>query len=359
MSKKLAWLFLLLGMVTAVSLACQLATIPLPNTNNATEVEFPEFIQPEKGFTRSIPLPVGEPIVTQNWTVEVLELSRGQDAWQQLKTVSYGNNTPPTIGEEYVLLKMRVTHQNEKGTEESLGISLTGSAGVRYYSFNSDLSVPIPYLNTTNLAGGESEEGWYAFVIAEEETDLLLLVDEYATYDEPLTYAALEEGASILVDDTLTIIEPTNRGRSIQEPAPFGSTVINENWELTVMDVIIGDEAWDILLETNRFNDPPTNDVAYVLLKLKVRYIGQGDTPADMSGYRLQLLNASGELYDTPSLVEPRPRFDFNMYPGAEAEGWLALAVPKSDPTFMLRFNPEYGEDNPDIRYLSLDATGR
>jgi hypothetical protein len=128
---------------------------------------------------------------------------------------------------------------------------------------------------------------------------------------------------------------------------------------MTVTDVIIGDEAWDILLEANQFNDPPAEDTDYILVKIKVRYIGQQDEPVDMSSYHVRLLNSNREEYETPVLVEPVPRFDFDMYPGAEAEGWLAFAGFKDDSGFMIRFNPEYSSDSPEIRYLSLDATGR
>ncbi len=341
-------------MVTAVTIACQLPTM----LQTESQPEVPEFELPEKGFVRANPLPIGEPIQTANWTIEVLEFSRGQAAWEQLKAVSYGNNQPPAIGEEYVLLNIRITHNNKRADTESIGISLTGSAGVRYYSFNSQLSPPSPYLKS-DVAGGSSEEGWYAFVIEEGETDLMLVIDEYATSDEPLTYAALEEGASILVPNELSAIQPTSRGKPIQEPAPIGSTVTNEDWELTITDVIVGDEAWETLFAANKFNDPPPPGIIYILVKANVRYIGQDDEPKYMNGYYLKLLGESGTLYDTPPLVEPRPWFEFAFFPGGEAEGWLAVAGSQDETEYMLRFNPLYNDDNPGIRYLSLDTTGR
>ena len=352
--KKCFWLWMGVLLITAVISACQR---PVDLQTEDSQSDFPAFERPEKGYIRANPLPVGEPIQTANWTVDVLNFARGQEAWEQIKALPY-NDEPPGIGEEYVVMQLRASHTNENAEEDAVGISLTGSEGLRYFSFDSDLTGPTPYLNTI-LPGGESHEGWYTFVIAEGETDLMLVVDDYAILDDPLLYAAVEEGASLLVPDELTAVIPTNRGKDIREPAPFGSIVTNEDWEMTVTDVIIGDEAWDILLEANQFNDPPANDTNYILVKIKVRHIGGGDEPVDMSSYHVRLLNGEHEEYDTPVLVEPVPRFDFDLYPGAEAEGWIAFAGFKDDSGFMLRFNPEYSSNSPEIRYLSLDATGR
>ena len=355
--KKTYWLWVMVGVFTAVSLACQLSSVDiLPIEPDAPpQPDLPEFVPPEKGRNRSNPLAVGDYIEQENWVVEVLQFSRGQEAWETIKALPY-RNEPPGLGEEYVLLQMRVTHSNELAEEESVGISLTGSAGLKYFSFDSGLTPPSPYL-VTNLDGGDSHEGWYAYVIEEGETELMLIVDDYSS--DALTYAALEEGASLLVPTDLIAIEATNRGKDIREPAPFGATVINEDWELTITDVIIGAEAWDILLEANQFNDPPGDDTDYILVKARIRYIGQGDAVVHMSPYHLKLLNGSGEEYADPVLVEPRPDFSFDMYPGAEAEGWLGYAAFKDDSGLMLRFNPTYSNDSPEIRYLSIDASGR
>ena len=357
--KKMKWLLTALLMFTAVSLACQLPNADLLpiSPDDPPQPDLPDFAPPEKGFTRANPLPVGETIEIDNWVVEVLEFARGQDAWEQMKDISY-RNEPPGIGEEYVVVQMRVTHTNEAAEEESIGIALTGNQGLTYYSFSSGLTPPSPYL-VSNLAGGDSSEGWYAYVVAEGETDLMLIVDDYSAYDDPVTYAALEEGASLLVPTELTAVQPTNRGKDSREPAPFGSTVINEDWELTVTDVVIGDEAWEMLLDANQFNDPPDKATDYILAKINARYIGQGDEAKDIHGFHFDLLNGDGELYETPSLVEPMPDLNFDMYPGAEVEGWLAFAGLKDDTGFMLRFNTTYQDDSPEIRYLSLDASGR
>ena len=348
--KKIKWILVALVLFTAVSVACQLPTDNLP------QPELPEFSPPEKGLNRTTPLPVGETIEQKNWTVEVLQFSRGQEAWETLKALPYSNNEPPGIGEEYALVQMHVTHTNKRAEEESVGISLTGSAGLEYFSFDSGLSIPSPYL-VTHLEGGASHEGWYSYVIAEDETDLMLVVDDYSS--DARTYAALEEGASLLRPSELIAIEPTNRGKDIREPAPFGVTVTNEDWELTITDVIIGDEAWEILHEANQFNDPPGADTDYILVKISVRYIGQEREPFNMYSYHLKLLNGTGEEYADPVLVEPRPDFDFKMYPGAVAEGWLGYAAFKEDSGLMLRFNHTYDADSPEIRYLSLNASGR
>jgi hypothetical protein len=353
MKKLYILLWVMVGLLTAVTTACQ---VPVTRQTD-TRSEFPEFALPEKGFIRANPLPAGAPIETANWTVEVLRFSRGQEAWDHLKALPYGNEAP-AIDEEYVLLNLRITHNNKAADVESIGIALTGSAGLTYYSFRSELIPPTPYLNSS-VAGGESEEGWYTFVIAENESDLMLVIDEYASTSDPLTYAALEEGATIVVPNDLDAIQPTNRGKDAREPAPFGTAVTTENWQITVTDVILGDEAWDILLQTNQFNEPPPEGIMYVLVKAKARYLGQSDEPAQIFSYHLNLRGESGTLYTPPPLVEPTPWFDFDMYPGAEAEGWIALAVPNDESEFVLRFNPGYGDDDPEIRYLSLDATGR
>ena len=120
-------------------------------------------------------------------------------------------------------------------------------------------------------------------------------------------------------------IEPNGRGEDRASPAPLGETVITDDWEITALEVIRGDEALVRVQEANQFNEPPEPGTEYIAVRVKVRNISQTDEPERISDSSFSLVDESNVEYDLPSIVEPEPALDISLYPGGEYEGWVVL----------------------------------
>jgi hypothetical protein len=96
--------------------------------------------------------------------------------------------------------------------------------------------------------------------------------------------------------------------------------------EYQVVDVVR--DATKEVMAANSLNKEPTPGNAYVLVKLKTRYIaGPEDQPWGTPTSGFSIFTANRMFGDAPGLVvTPEPKFGgVNLFPGAEFEGWLPV----------------------------------
>ena len=312
------------------------------------------------GYTRSNPLPANNAHTFDNWEVEVLDSVRGEKAYHAV-LASNSFNDPPIDGMEYLLVKYRVRSLHRGNDEESIGLHITGDANVLHYSFDASAVSPDPSLDTY-LPGGAVSEGWDVYQILIGEENLLVMVDDLSDYEQPDQYIALEEGNLVTVnEELLTSLTPTDVGTEPNQPALVGQVATTEDWQFSVLEIYSGDVAWERIIEANQFNDPPEDDQVYILIKLRLRYIGLEEAGVDVSSYNdtFALIDDESNRYDMPSVVEPEPELDGRLYPGGTIDGWLTFQAPESIiPESRLLFQPR---TNPveNLRYLSLVDYGR
>ncbi len=306
-----------------------------------------ENIENSIGTIRTNPHPAGSIVDAHQWTIEVIEVERGDSAWQSLHN-AHPYNEVPLAGEEYLNVKLRVN--NNALQEEFFSFGLTGDALIKYLSHENSLISPEPWLERTVPARKEFE-GWETFVIQEDEGNLMLIFD-IGDYDDPPVYLALEEGAHISFDESMVNITRTDLGITEEQPVPFGQTATGEDWQVIVQDYVKGDEAWEIILDENQFNDPPEDGMEYLMIKLWMRYIGANDEGANINYRPFTILTNSGKEFDNASVVVPEPALDYTVYPGGEVEGWIVMNIPEKPKSMMLYFSPDKSGAND--RYLSL-----
>ena len=300
----------------------------------------------EAGQARANPVPLGQVVSADQWDFQVLEVFRGDEAWDALLTASEWNDPPPD-GFEYVLVKIAAERTGDTEAE-SIGMSyfdITGSKAVLYEA--PWLTNPDPELNAELLPGGTTE-GWLSFAVQEGEENLILVYDVWDWEDGPL-YLALEEDAAIEMPDDLSSDGDTISGTSRAQPAEFGIRIFEEPWEFEVLEVVRGEEAYNALLEANTYNDPPQDGFEYVLLKLRVRSLGTAEKAEEIGGSMFHLTGDNNVLYRYPYVVEPEPELEIRLYPGGEWTGWLAYEF-------------GIGEENPLLVFgdiFDLDETGR
>lgn len=305
-------------------------------------------------MSRSNPLTMSDVIEAPNWTIEVLEVIRGDEAWPILQAANQFNEPPP-VGMQYILVRLKAASTYTDSESHSIGQSDFGLTGDRLTLYdNASVVVPEPELNAELFTGGEAE-GWVAFTAGQDEGQLMLVVDELLNFDDDrYRFVALDEAASVAMDPALFDIAPTDAGITRANPVPPGSPATTDDWEITVTEVMRGDEAWASVQAANQFNEPPPQGMEYVAVKLLVRRIGITDQPATIDGLAFDLTGEQNILYDWPAIVDPEPELDVELFPGGQYEGWTVLMAGTGEEQLMVRFEPpfEFSDDN--VRYLAL-----
>ena len=135
--------------------------------------------------------------------------------------------------------------------------------------------------------------------------------------------------------------KPTNTPSigAFNNPVPFGAgpqlTLTNEGEKVDfifrVEEVIRGDEAWSIIYEANKFNDPPPDGFEPLLVKVYVKNTSSAgfleikyyDLAVATKGNVLDGFFYSPCCLDNAGLVE----FEVKLNPSGEHTGWFASAV--------------------------------
>lgn len=309
----------------------------------------------ETGLSRSNPFDVMEKISVPDWDIEVLDFLRGDDAWRMIEATNMFNDPAPEYM-EYVLVNLRVintTPDDEEHTIASWDFSLTGSHLIKYDS--ASVLAPEPELYADLFSGGETV-GWIPFAIGGDENNLILTFEgvDDSGYSQDYFFA-LEEGASIEIPPELIDIEPTELGTSRAEPAPNGEPVTSEDWTLSIVEVIRGDEAWQLIQVANEFNDPPADGMEYILVKVEARYIGDSSEAVPIDNYSFESTGSANVLYDPPYVIPPVPTLDAYLYPGGQHEGWIVLLAESDEKNIMAVFTPWADWDDENRRFLFLE----
>ena len=147
-------------------------------------------------------------------------------------------------------------------------------------------------------------------------------------------------------------------GTSQSGPAPVGLTIKTTiergdaysapeiyNVEITLMEIIRGDEAWERIKGQSSLNEPPKAGFEFILGHIKFGYFRRRrDTGGEV--YRLtegQFLAVSPDgktEYEIPSVSsQPQPQLiDWVFSPGESRDGWILLQVARDDEKPLLIF---------------------
>lgn len=305
----------------------------------------------EAGNSRANPISPGSAAMTDDWEITVTEFMRGDEAWAAVQSVNQFNEPPPE-GMEYVAVKLLVRNVGIVDRPRNIDGShfeLTGEQNV-LYDWPSIVD-PEPALDSYLFPGGQYE-GWTVMMARAGEEQLMVRFDPpFEFTDDNIRYLALIEGASLTVPPELAAIEPNELGEERANPASFGQTVVTDDWELTVLDVVRGNEALVLVQEANQFNEPPAPGMEYVAVRLRVRNIATEDEAELFSDGYFRLVDEANVEYDLPSVVEPEPPLDIELYPDGLYEGWVVLQTTQGSSSPAAVFSPPFSFSE---YYLSL-----
>lgn len=114
---------------------------------------------------------------------------------------------------------------------------------------------------------------------------------------------------------------------------------------MTIDRAIFGDEAIQMVVDANQFNDLPEEGYGLALVYAEAAYLsGDESQPWGIDEYDFVVVSDNVVLR-APAIVDPEPKFDWKGFPGAEAEGWMTFLVASDDPAPVLVFKPELGMD--------------
>ena len=280
---------------------------------------------------------------------------RGDSAWQLVQEANQFNE-PPDEGYEYIAVKFYVryigTNEESKNIDGSF-YNITGSANILHEL--PSVVDPEPALDIALYPGGEYS-GWVVFQSIIGETDLMFAFEEtWNLFGDEVRYLALDSDASIEVPTNLQDIAPSDIGKEINTPASISDTVITEDWEISVSQVVRGSEAWNMVIAANQFNEPPEDGYEYVAVKVIVHNTSTMDVAENISGLNFKTTGSNGIFYDLPSIVDPEPALDVTLYPDGEYEGWVILKVSVGETGLRLVYEPLFSLSNKNRRFIMLE----
>lgn len=309
------------------------------------------------GYSRANPFPGTEVVSVPNWEVQVLEIKRGADAWNDIQAANAYNDPAPE-GKEYLLVKIHVKCKYNDRDEHSISnydFDVTGDKAILYTSSMFSVVVPAPELEATLFADGETE-GWSAYLVTQGEGNLMLIFDEMWSFsDNSKRYISLDTNASIKVPSELSSITASELGKDRTSPVPFNEKLVTEDWETSILESVRGDAAWSLVQEANQFNDPPIEGYEYIAVKFYVRNIGTQDESKSIDGYSYNITGSANILHDLPSVVDPEPALDISLYPGGEYSGWVVFQSIIGETDLMFAFDENWSLFDDGIRYLAFD----
>ena len=309
------------------------------------------------GLSRNNPYPLSELVSAPNWEVQVLEVKRGEGAWTDIHAANMFNEPAPE-GMEYLLVKIRVKSTYTDSDEHAINgcdFDVTGDRLIANTCSMASVVEPKPQLDAKLYTGGEAE-GWAAYLVGQGEGNLILIVNESWNFDEnAIRFIALDEGASIGISPDLAGIQSTDIGVGRNAPAPRKEKVISEDWEITVLEVIRGDEAWAMVYEVNKYNATPEEGMEYIAVKIQARYIGIEDRAENIDNSSFHTTGSAGVLYDRPYVIGPDPELSVSLFPGGEYVGWVIVQAAKGETGLMLVFKPLFDISDNNQRFISLE----
>lgn len=309
----------------------------------------------EQGFSLTNPFPPGVQVETPYWDFQVLKVIRGEPAYQRILEDKPDAEAPPP-GMEYVVFHMHLRNKFTDEYSHSVGLSDVYIIGGGRLARTDDLTdVPAPELVYTDTFSAEELEGWYDALVPIDEDNLILVWNPSDGTDEPARYMTLEEGATIAAPAGLADIAPNELGIDPQNPARFGSTVVTEDWELTVLEVLHGDEAAAVFRQLHEANEVDEG-MEPTLVKMRLRYLSEQDELQWVSLDNFAAAQDAERVTEGPRYLiwnpyDP-PWMQINFLSGGEHEGWMILQSPAGESGVMLRFKPDAFDA---LRYLSLE----
>ena len=117
-------------------------------------------------------------------------------------------------------------------------------------------------------------------------------------------------------------------------PSEYGQHELHDV-KLTVLEVVRGDKAWEIIRAADAANKPADTGLEYFLVRVRFEYSvqgSQGSIPYTMKQGCFKLYSADNKNYPIPSVTSPKPELiGREFYAGSSYEGWIPFVAAIND----------------------------
>lgn len=117
--------------------------------------------------------------------------------------------------------------------------------------------------------------------------------------------------------------------------------------KITVLEVVRGEKALDLVLHASASNPAPKAGSEYVLARIRFQFSARA-VPEDhdyaLNSSQFAAMSAEGVTYPAPVLPAPvQPALHATLRSGQSAEGWIVLQVPHADRMPLMMFTADVG----------------
>ncbi len=113
--------------------------------------------------------------------------------------------------------------------------------------------------------------------------------------------------------------------------------------KITVLEVLRGAPAMNLLAKTDPAYAPAPNGCEYVLARIRFEFAARGapgDKTWELTGSQFSAFSGKGEPYADTPVVPPEPVLGGALRSGNSRQGWLAFAVAREDKKPVMTFSP-------------------
>ncbi len=296
--------------------------------------------------------PLGEPADAGPWRITVGEVVAGAEANALLAQTNAENPAAPD-GLAYIAARVTVENTSDRPLSISQAdFAVSGGDGARRRPPGAVL--PDPPLHAV-VAPGESSEGWV--VSAVDDPAAALLWYDSATIASAWGDAvfALAEVATLPAVDAPDAAD-TDVGADPARPAAIGDALRTGGWDITVQDVIYGQDVFDLAdFRLKALGSGYGGIGGFIGINVAVRNVSP--FPAYFATSALEIADAKGEPWDdTATLTPPNPDVSREYLPGASGDGWAAFEPQGFATADLIRILPSHVGGSP--RYVAFVGGG-
>lgn len=296
--------------------------------------------------------PVGEATPAGPWMMTAAEVVAGDEAASLVAQTNAENASAPD-GLSYVAIRINVQNASDRPLSIAQSdFAVSGSDGILRRP--PGIVIPDPPLHAV-VAPGESAEGWVVSAVNDPATALLWYDSATIASGWGDAVFALAEGATLPALES-TDGSDTEAGSDPARPAAIGETVRTGGWEVTVGQVIYGQDVFDEAgFELQALGSGYEGIGNFIGIYLSVRNVSA--FPAYFSTSALEIADSAGEPWDhTMTLTPPDPDVSREYLPGASGEGWAAFEPMGYATADLIRILPYHVGGSP--RYVAFTGGG-
>lgn len=117
--------------------------------------------------------------------------------------------------------------------------------------------------------------------------------------------------------------------------------------KITVLEIVRGEKAWNIVKEASSSNPAPKPGFDYILARVKFEFSARTSPAPDsysLNETQFAATDADGRQFSAPDLAAYlQPRLNGTLKPGDSLEGWVAFLVPRSVSKPLMVFREDVG----------------